>query len=44
VYVQAREILVLFEGLLNAAQSKRIFLLRKLRNQRLAGGPRGPRH
>ncbi|WP_439369401.1 hypothetical protein [Bradyrhizobium sp. DASA03120] len=35
VYVQAREILVLFEGLLNAAQTKRMLLLREIRNQRL---------
>ncbi|MGY8662701.1 hypothetical protein Q3C01_10065 [Bradyrhizobium sp. UFLA05-109] len=34
VYVQAREILVLFEGLLNAAQTKRRLLLREMRNQR----------
>ena len=39
VYVQAREILVLFEGLLNAAQTKRMLLLREIRNQRLMGGP-----
>ncbi|WP_027524847.1 hypothetical protein [Bradyrhizobium sp. Ec3.3] len=40
VYVQAREIFVLFEGLLNAAQTKRMLLLREIRNQRLAGGRR----
>ncbi|MBR0826161.1 hypothetical protein JQ596_11475 [Bradyrhizobium manausense] len=39
VYVQSREILVLFEGLLNAAQTKRMLLLREIRNQRFAGGP-----
>ncbi|WP_368508500.1 hypothetical protein [Bradyrhizobium lupini] len=39
VYVQAREVLVLFEGLLNAAQAKRMLLLREIRNQRLRGGP-----
>ncbi|MDH2349935.1 hypothetical protein QCM80_04455 [Bradyrhizobium sp. SSUT112] len=38
VYVQAREMFVLFEGLLNAAQTKRILLLREIRNQRLAEG------
>lgn len=38
VYVQAREMFVLFEGLLNAAQTKRILLLREIRNQRLADG------
>ncbi|RZN05386.1 hypothetical protein CWO91_30410 [Bradyrhizobium genosp. SA-3] len=44
VYVQAREVLVLFEGLLNAAQTKRMLLLRELRNQRLVFGPmRRPR-
>ncbi|MGY8681599.1 hypothetical protein Q2941_28005 [Bradyrhizobium sp. UFLA05-153] len=36
VYVQAREVLVLFEGLLNAAQTKRMLLLREIRNQRFA--------
>ncbi|MGY8678198.1 hypothetical protein Q2941_10290 [Bradyrhizobium sp. UFLA05-153] len=39
VYVQAREVLVLFEDLLNAAQTKRMLLLREIRNQRFAGGP-----
>ena len=39
VYVQAREILVLFEGLLNAAQTKRMLVLREIRNQRFLGGP-----
>jgi hypothetical protein len=39
VYVQARETLGLFEGLLNAAQTKRMLLLREIRNQRLMGGP-----
>jgi len=37
--VQAREVLVLFEGLLNAAQTKRMLLLREIRNQRFLGGP-----
>src|SRR5262249_47895166 len=36
VYVQAREIFVLFESLLNAAQTKRMLLLREMRNQRSA--------
>ncbi|MCK1606560.1 hypothetical protein IVB02_35600, partial [Bradyrhizobium sp. 166] len=39
VYVQAREVLVLFEGLLNAAQTKRMLLLREIRNPRLLAGP-----
>lgn len=43
VYVQAREVLVLFEGLLNAAQTKRILLLREIRNQRLGGPLHRPR-
>lgn len=44
VYVQAREVLVLFEGLLNAAQTKRMLLLREIRNQRFVGAPmRRPR-
>lgn len=44
VYVQAREVLALFEGLLNAAQTKRMLLLREIRNQRFLGGSmRGPR-
>jgi hypothetical protein len=34
VYVQAREIFVLFEGLLNAAQTKRLLLLREIKNHR----------
>lgn len=38
VFVQAREMFVLFEGLLNAAQTKRILLLREIRNQRPADG------
>lgn len=38
VYVQAREMFVLFEGLLNAAQTKRMLLLREIRNQRLGDG------
>ncbi|WP_409192508.1 hypothetical protein [Bradyrhizobium sp. RDM4] len=43
VYVQAREMFVLFEGLLNAAQTKRMLLLREIRNARLAPGPAGLR-
>ncbi|WP_369725987.1 hypothetical protein AB8Z38_15660 [Bradyrhizobium sp. LLZ17] len=43
VYVQAREMFVLFEGLLNAAQTKRMLLLREIRNVRLAAGPAGLR-
>ncbi|MCA1376559.1 MULTISPECIES: hypothetical protein [unclassified Bradyrhizobium] len=44
VYVQAREVLGLFEGLLNAAQTKRMLLLREIRNQRLLSAPmRRPR-
>ncbi|GMO16320.1 hypothetical protein [Bradyrhizobium sp. TM233] len=44
VYVQAREVLALFEGLLNAAQTKRMLLLREIRNQRFLSGPlRQPR-
>ncbi|MGY3549428.1 MULTISPECIES: hypothetical protein [unclassified Bradyrhizobium] len=39
VYVQAREVLVLFEDLLNAAQTKRMLLLREIRNQRFLSGP-----
>ncbi|SCB42487.1 hypothetical protein GA0061098_1009125 [Bradyrhizobium shewense] len=39
VYVQAREVMVLFEGLLNAAQTKRVLLLREIRNQRFLNGP-----
>ncbi|MBR0713086.1 hypothetical protein [Bradyrhizobium liaoningense] len=38
VYVQAREVLVLFESLLNAAQTKRMLLLREIRNHRIMGG------
>jgi hypothetical protein len=38
VYVQAREMFVLFEGLLSAAQTKRRLLLREIRNQRFVGG------
>src|SRR5271166_5418592 len=40
VYLQARETFVLFESLLNAAQTKRMLLLRKISrspNLRLAG-------
>ena len=36
VYLQAREIFVLFESLLSAAQTKRMLLLREMRNQRFA--------
>ncbi|MCP3459189.1 hypothetical protein [Bradyrhizobium sp. CCGUVB23] len=36
VYVQAREILVLFESLLNGAQTKRMLLLREINNHRFA--------
>ncbi|WP_245266713.1 hypothetical protein [Bradyrhizobium sp. WSM1743] len=44
VHVQAREALVLFEGLLNAAQAKRMLLLREIRNQRFLSTPmRRPR-
>ncbi|TWB59222.1 hypothetical protein [Bradyrhizobium sacchari] len=44
VYVQAREVLVLFEGLLNAAQTKRTLLLREIRHQRFVSAPmRRPR-
>ncbi|MDF0583783.1 hypothetical protein [Bradyrhizobium yuanmingense] len=39
VYVQAREVLVLFEGLLNAAQTKRTLLLREIRHQRFVSAP-----
>ncbi|TFV71246.1 hypothetical protein E4K64_27950 [Bradyrhizobium frederickii] len=39
VYVQAREVLVLFEGLLNAAQTKRMLLLREIRHQRFVSAP-----
>ena len=35
VYIQARDFLLLFESLLNAAQAKRMLLLREIRNQRL---------
>lgn len=43
VYVQVREMFVLFEDLLNAAQTKRMLLLREIRNVRLAAGPAGLR-
>jgi hypothetical protein len=43
VFVQAREMMVLFESLLNAAQTKRMLLLREIRNQRLVGGAMLPR-
>lgn len=39
VYVQARDFLLLFESLLNAAQTKRMLLVREIRTQRLVGGP-----
>lgn len=39
VFVQAREALVLFDGLLHAAQTKRILLLREIRNQRFLSAP-----
>ncbi|TYO63869.1 hypothetical protein FXV83_24940 [Bradyrhizobium hipponense] len=38
VHAQARELFILFEGLLNAAQTKRILLLREIRNQRYFDG------
>jgi len=44
VYVQAREMFVLFEGLLNAAQTKRVLLLREIRNQRLGDAGMRQRH
>ncbi|QIG91088.1 hypothetical protein [Bradyrhizobium sp. 6(2017)] len=34
VYVQAREVFVLFEGLLNAAQARRLLLIREIRRHR----------
>ncbi|WP_027525469.1 hypothetical protein [Bradyrhizobium sp. Ec3.3] len=37
VYVQAREIFALFEGLMNAAQTKRLLLLREITNHRFLG-------
>jgi len=40
VYLQARDILVLFESLLNAAQTKRMLLLREIKNQRWMGATR----
>ncbi|MDA9499482.1 hypothetical protein [Bradyrhizobium sp. CCBAU 11357] len=43
VYVQAREVLILFDGLLNAAQTKRMLLLREIRNQRLGAPLHRPR-
>lgn len=43
VYVPVREMFVLFEGLLNAAQTRRMLLLREIRNARLAAGPAGLR-
>lgn len=44
VYVQAREMFVLFEGLLNTAQTKRVLLLREIRNQRLGDAGMRQRH
>lgn len=38
VYVQAREMVALFESLLSAAQTKRMLLLREIRKLRLVGG------
>ena len=35
VFVQAREVFIMFESLLNSAQQRRIFLLRELNNRRL---------
>ena len=37
VYAQAREIFALFESLLNAPQTKRLLLLREIKNHRLLG-------
>ncbi|WP_439374568.1 hypothetical protein [Bradyrhizobium sp. DASA03120] len=37
VYVETREIFVLFEGLLNAAQTKRLLLMREIKNHRSPG-------
>lgn len=34
VYVQAREIFLFFESLLNAAQSRRLLLIREIKNHR----------
>ncbi|UGY25700.1 hypothetical protein HU675_0002330 [Bradyrhizobium septentrionale] len=34
VYVQARDIFVLFEGLLNATQARRLLLIREIRRHR----------
>lgn len=39
VHAQARELFILFEGLLNAAQTKRVLLLREIRNQRYSMAP-----
>lgn len=35
VHVQAREVFVLFESLLNAAQAKRLLLIREIKKYRL---------
>jgi hypothetical protein len=40
VHAQARELFILFEGLLNAAQTKRALLLREIRTQRYLGSHR----
>lgn len=37
VYVQAREIFVMFESLLNAAQSRRLLVIREIRSHRSLG-------
>ncbi|MGT2504146.1 hypothetical protein ACVOMS_31665 [Bradyrhizobium guangxiense] len=39
VYVQAREILALFESLLNGAQLRRLMLLKEMNNHRRSKGP-----
>lgn len=41
VYVQAREIFVLFEGLLNAAQARRLLLIREMKRHRFLGSTSG---
>jgi hypothetical protein len=43
VYVQARQIFVLVESLLNAAQTERMLLLREITTQRFAALPRHQR-
>ncbi|WLA79960.1 hypothetical protein [Bradyrhizobium elkanii] len=37
VYVQAREVFILFEGLLNAAQARRLLLIREIKKHRIPG-------